>query len=225
MSFKQRVDRTPNITAEYKGHKIDETDITKFLGLHLDSKLTWNNHIDIVCKKLSRFSYALYNLSKRVNKLSVLSAYHAYVTSTLRYGVIFWGNSTDREIAFRAQKKCLRSVCRISPTETCRTHFIELNILTLPCLYIYEVGIYVKSNISQFSVFNSCRQKDKIYTGPFKTALLRKSIFGMAPKIYNKFPKNITTLDDLSEFKKRLYKFLAEKAYYSVGQYLSDTLI
>lgn len=113
----------------------------------------------------------------------------------------------------------------MAPTETCRTHFIQLNILTLPCLYVYEVGIYVKSNISQFSTFNSCRQKDKIYTGPFKTALLSKSIFGMAQKIYNKLPKNIARLDDLSEFKKRLYKFLVEKAYYSVGEYLSDTVI
>lgn len=54
----------------------------------------------------------MYNLSK-VDYLSV-TAYHAkasyYITSTLRYGVIFWGNSTNKEVAFKAQKICLRPV-------------------------------------------------------------------------------------------------------------------
>lgn len=201
---------------------IDETDLTKFLGLNLDNKLTWKAQIDNVCKKLNTFSYALYNLSKTVNTSAVLTAYNAYVTSTLRYGVIFWGNSTDREMAFKAQKNCLRSALRIPRLESCQPHFIRLNILTLPCLYIYETVMFVKNNINQFSTINSARRCNKIYSQSFKTALLTKSFFGTAPKIYNKLPKDIAKLEGILELKKSFFRFLVRKAYYSLTEYLSD---
>jgi hypothetical protein len=222
MKFKQRVDRIPNLVVTYKNHQIDESDLTKFLGLSIDNKLTFKDQIDIICKKLNKFSYALYNLRKIVGQPAVLTAYHAYVTSTLRYGVMFWGNSTDREMAFKAQKRCLRSVCKIPSTESCKTHFVRLSILTLPCLYIFETAVYVKNNMNQFSVFNSARRCHKIYTRSTKTAFLAKSIFGMAPKIYNKLPKNLSKLEDLVEFKKSLFTLLIKKAYYSLNEYLTD---
>jgi hypothetical protein len=220
MNFYQRINNLTNLTVTYKNHTIEETECTKFLGLSLDHKLTWNNQIDIICKKLNKYSYAIYNLSKVVNRPTVLTAYHAYVTSTLRYGIIFWGNSTDRELVFRAQKKCLRSVCGLQPTDSCKPYFIQFKILTLPCLYIFELVMYIKCNIKQFPVFKSIRQRHKINSRPFKTALLAKSVFGMAPKLYNRLPECIRETD-MPHFKSILFKFLIDKAFYSVNEYLN----
>lgn len=219
MNFYQRNNSMGNISVTYNNHIIEETDNTKFLGLSLDNKLTWKSQVDTICNKLNRFSYALYNLSKKVSRAAVLTAYHAYVTSTLRYGIMFWGNSTDRELVFKAQKKCLRSVCSLKPTESCKSYFIELKILTFPCLYIFEMAMYVKSNLNQFSVFNSVRQRHKIGNNQSKTALRAKSAFGMAPKVYNKLPDFIRQ-SDMQEFKKKLLHFLTYNAFYSVNEYL-----
>lgn len=219
MNFYQRTNSMANVTVTYNNHIIEETNNTKFLGLSLDNKLLWKNQVDTICKKLNRFSFALYNLSKKVSRAAVLIAYHAYITSTLRYGVIFWGNSTDRELVFKAQKKCLRSVCGLKPTQSCKPYFIELKILTFPCLYVFEIALYVKSNISQFSVFNSIRQQHKIVNKRSKTALCAKSVFGMAPKIYNKLPQSIRATEG-QEFKKLLLEFLTRNAFYSVKEYL-----
>lgn len=193
----------------------------KFLGLNLDNKLTWKNQIDIVCNKLNRFSYALYNLKKIVNRSSALTAYHAYVTSTLRYGIIFWGNSTDRDLVFIAQKKCLRSVCGLKQTDSCKPYFIELKILTLPCLYIFEVVMYTKKNINQFLSFRSTRQRHKLDTKRFNTALLTKSVFGMAPKLYNKIPEDIRKAE-MPHFKNLLFNFLVKNAFYSVREFMNN---
>lgn len=224
MNFKIRSIKSHNLAIKYKDHRINESDSTKFLGLSLDNSLTWKNQIDIICKKLNQFSYALYNLRKIVSESTALTVYHAHVTATLRYGVMFWGNSTDRESVFKSQKKCLRSVCGIKPIESCKPHFIKLKILTLACLYVYEVSIYVKCNMNQFSKFNSVRQRGKICFKPSRTAFLSKSIFGMAPKIFNKLPTEIIKLEDFREFKNALLRFLLSKAYYSVQEYLTDTV-
>lgn len=48
-------------------------------------EITLKSHIDNVCKK---FSYALYMVTK-FNVKAILIAYYAYVTSALRYSIIF----------------------------------------------------------------------------------------------------------------------------------------
>lgn len=77
-----------NLTSKisYMNKDIENVSVTKFLGLHIDSDLKWKAHAESVCAKLSSYSYALYMLAKVVDQPAVLTSYHAYVTSTLRYG-------------------------------------------------------------------------------------------------------------------------------------------
>jgi hypothetical protein len=223
MYFKQRVNTFHNLNISYKGQHIDETDSTRFLGLSVDNKLTWRFQIDNMCKKLNQFSYALYNLRKVVNESAVLTAYHAYVTSTLRYGIIFWANSVEREMAFKAQKRCIRSLCGIHQLDSCKPYFQKLRILTLPCLYIFEVIMFVRRNLHLYPSFRSTRLRNKISGMSFKTALFRKSLLGMAPTIYNKVPKDIIDIDNIADFKNKLFKILVKKAYYTVKEFLTDS--
>jgi hypothetical protein len=222
MTFKQRSNNARNLNISYKGQQIDETDVTKFLGLSVDNKLTWRNQTDIICKKLNQFSYVLYNLRKCVNESVVLTAYQAYVASTLRYGIIFWANSVDREIAFRAQKRCIRSLSGIQQLDSCKPYFQKFRILTLPCLYVFEVAVFARSNLNLFQTFRSTRLKYKINGTSSKTALYRKSILGMAPKIYNKVPKDIVETENMEGFKRKLFEHLVKKAYYTISEYLLD---
>lgn len=223
INFNQRK-KSINPIIKYEQNTISKIDNTKFLGLWLDQQMTWKTHIDHVIKKLNQYCYALHNLSKVANHSTVLTAYHAYVSTTLRYGVIFWGNSTDREMAFKAQKKCLRAVCMIRNTESCKPLFTNLKILTLPSLYIYEVTMFIKNNHNQFETVSSKRHQDTLKSKSHQTTLYSKSFLGMAPKIFNKLPKSIRCSRELNTFKNKLQKFLIEKAYYNINEYLEDNL-
>ncbi|KAJ0183012.1 hypothetical protein K1T71_000988 [Dendrolimus kikuchii] len=208
----------------YIDKSIKHVNCTKFLGLYIDNKLTWKFHTDEVCARLSKFSYALYMMSKVVNVNSLLIAFHAYVTSVLRYGIIFWGFSTDRERIFKAQKKCLRCIFHLKQTDTCKPFFIDFKILTFPSLYIFEIIMLIKNNPTLFENYKSARHinKNKICMPPHTTALYDKSVFGMAPRIYNKLPYNIMQESNIHIFKQKLFEWLTKKSYYSVQDYLNE---
>lgn len=221
ISFEQRTNhKKPDI--RYGDKNIRETDHTKFLGIWIDKNMNWKIHIENVCKKLSQCSYALYNLRKVSNQATLLMAYHGYVSSTLRYGLMFWGNSPDREMAFKAQKKCIRAICGIQSTDSCKPYFQKLQLLTLPCLYIYEVANYVKANIHLYNHPKSIRYKNTICLTRHKKAVFTKNFLGMAPKIYNKLPKQIIDITNKDLFKKCLNEFLAAKCYYTINDYLNE---
>lgn len=224
MTFKNRGDLT-KLDVNYLNKKIETIDITKFLGIYIDHNLNWKAHAEHIRSKLNQFSYALYMLAKVSNIETVITSYHAYAGSILRYGVVFWGNSCLKEDVFKGQKKCIRAMCKLQQTDSCRPYFVKLKILTLPSLFILEVALYVKSNLHLFTTFKSSRRNNYLMQIPSKSQLYKKSVFGIAPKIYNRLPEDIKNIERLSVFKTKLKIFLLEKAYYTLNEYLTDKLL
>lgn len=222
MTFNKNIKLTSKIT--YLNNDIHDISVTRFLGLYVDSDLNWKMHAESVRAKLNSYSYALYLLSKVVSQPAVIISYHAYVTSTLRYGIIFWGNCTERETLFKAQKKCLRSVCHLKSTDSCKPHFLKLKILTFPCLYIFEMALFVRNNFQLFEFNKRERHKNKINIPPHRTAGFTKGVCGMAPKIYNHLPRIILESESVNIFKSKLFNFLILKSYYTINEYLNDKI-
>lgn len=229
MHFYQKI-RADGINVSYNGQKVDTTCVAKFLGILIDNKLTWKPHADDVCKKLNKSAYVLYNLSHKVSNDTLLLAYHGLVASVLRFGIIFWGNCSEREEIFKAQKRCIRSMSNLKSTDSCEPVFRSLRILTFPCLYILEVAIFVKTNLNLFPSLANIRTrngplrsqyKNLLHSGNFKTALLRKSIMTMGPVIYNRIPHGFKDCS-VYVFKSKVTALLLGKCYYSVKDFLND---
>eukprot|EP00733_Pompholyxophrys_punicea_P001880 Pompholyxophrys_punicea_v1_NODE_1135_length_920_cov_5.352601.p1 type:complete len:141 gc:universal NODE_1135_length_920_cov_5.352601:354-776(+) len=65
----------------------------KFLGVHLNSSLSWTDHTTVLLKKLTRFSGLFYLLRRLLSTSSLLSLYNALVLPHLSYGIELWGSS------------------------------------------------------------------------------------------------------------------------------------
>lgn len=144
MTFRNRSNKLVDLNIQFNDIKILEVETTKFLGIHIDNTINWKTHLEFVCSKISKFSFALKKLATTNNTPTVLTAYHGHVAPILNYGIIFWGNSANRDHVFKEQKKCIRAICRLKVMDSCKPFFIKHKILTLPCMYILEVVMFVR---------------------------------------------------------------------------------
>jgi hypothetical protein len=92
-----------NINVNYEDIQINSTCNIKFLGLIINSSLSWKDHINHLVTKLSAASYSIQILSVVMTKESLKMIYFAYVHSVMSYGIIFWGNSTCSNIIFKTK--------------------------------------------------------------------------------------------------------------------------
>jgi len=59
MHFTKIRNKTIDLNVGYKDKLISNISHTKFVGIILDSTLTWSNHIDLFTKKLSTACYVI----------------------------------------------------------------------------------------------------------------------------------------------------------------------
>ena len=76
------------------GHTIERTKTYKYLGLIVDEKFSWADHINEICWKLSQVAGVLFKARYLLNKEALMLIYHGLVTSKLRYGLICWATAS-----------------------------------------------------------------------------------------------------------------------------------
>lgn len=211
-----------------RDNEIEEVTSTKFLGIILDKNCNWKNHIQDICKRLNCFAFALRNLRKTVGITAALLAYHGYVSSVLRYGIVIWGNSTDSNRAFVVQKKCIRSIFGAGPLESCRPLFRKHKLLTLVCLYILEMGVFVKkhpnlfvkANNTNYKIGKMSRDPSKLAIPMCSTTFCHNNSSVMAIKVFNTIPKEIRELPT-KYFQNKLKVWLTEKCFYTIFEFMN----
>ena len=112
MEFSQR-ETHPNLNIKYQNNNISRVEITQSLGIKIDQRLDWKAHIKNLSKRVSKSAYVLFKLSPVFNMEALLTAYYGIVDSVLRFGVIFWGNSTNRDLIYKLQKRCIRVLFKL----------------------------------------------------------------------------------------------------------------
>ena len=108
--------------------------VTQFLGVHMDSKIDWNYHIDIVRNKVAK-NVSVINRVKHVLASSALySLYCTLVMPYLTYCCEVWGNNYKTRIQslFILQKRAIRIIC-LNTNYKCHTKplFYQLRSLNV----------------------------------------------------------------------------------------------
>jgi hypothetical protein len=201
--------------------------VARFLGITIDESLTWENHISELIKKLNKGYFVMVTLSRSLNKEALLMVYYAYIYSHISYGVVFWGVSRNSYKIFVMQKRIIRIIEKLKYRQSCRNSFRQLNILTFPCIYIYYTIQLVKTQQSHFTSLSSTHKyntrNDQTLLYPnHRTTSYEKTFYYNAVKLYNRLPEYIKSCNDVKHFKKLSRKFLNDKCYYSIDDFLND---
>ena len=75
---------------------IPDVESTKFLGVHVDSSLSWDVHVESLCGKLL-VNLHLIRMAKNILSPRCLKLiYHAHIQSHLSYGLLIWGSMISK---------------------------------------------------------------------------------------------------------------------------------
>jgi hypothetical protein len=139
--FKMRNTPVLNTNISYKSNSIISVNNTKFLGLTIETNLSWKTHIDRLLLKLSTVCYVLTTLKSYMSRDVLMMIYYAYFHSILTYGIIFWGNSPYTIDLFRLQKRAIRIICGIHNSLMYRIFQTTENSFSSVTVFIFNIDV------------------------------------------------------------------------------------
>ena len=131
MLFSNKKIIQPNVTIEINGQPITCVTKTKFLGVIIDNKLTWKEHISYICGKVAKGIWIISKVRKYLNKNTLLDLYNSFIYPYRTYCNQVWGLSCQSYMnaLVKLQKRAIRIISGVHP----RTHtdplFTELKLL------------------------------------------------------------------------------------------------
>ena len=93
MVFSNKNASKPDLQISIDGDSIDETDHTKFLGVIIDSKLNWKNHISYITGKITRGIGVITKARKLLDKETLITLYYTFIYLYMCYCNHLWDNT------------------------------------------------------------------------------------------------------------------------------------
>lgn len=204
--------------------KIDDTHIervqvNKFLGIIVDEKLCWKQHINVLTSKLAKNIGIIGKLRSVLDCISLRLLYNSLVLPYLTYGAELWGNNyrTNIEKNFLLQKKAIRIVYHsdfYAPTNPIFAASKILKLYDIVNLNTLIVMFMAYNNKLPQKIQNIFEHRESHYSlrgkQMFRTNIARtnKKSYCVSVKgvtLWNKLSDNIKTANALKSFK-ILYK-------------------
>ena len=195
----------------------------KFLGVIINHKLKWNEHINAVCNKLAKNIGILYKV--QFYPLDILKMlYHTLITPYLNYCSTVWANfnKSDMERLLKLQKKAVRIITHSQYHAHSAPLFYELHILNVNDMGKFYIAVLMflchKRLLPSFlltcfdlnqDVHNyNTRNASNYHLPKIRTTCMKNSFFFQGPVIWNSIPPEIKSSNTLNLFKTKFKQFL-----------------
>ena len=124
---------------------INETSVTKFLGIHLDQKLNFVNHMTEMSMKVAKSIGLLYKLNSFLPETILKTLYTSLIHPYLSYGIEAWHGTYQDNTSkiFVLQKKAIRAINNLAYNEHTNACFKSNKILNLSDQYKLQVSNYI----------------------------------------------------------------------------------
>ena len=189
--------------------QIDRTNKTKFLGLHIDTNLKWNYHIDYIKARISGSLYAINKIKHFVPTSLLVTLYYSLVYPYLIYGITLWGSAAKNHLSkiIIMQKKIIRAIVEAPYNAHTNTIFHKLNILKLEDIYKLYTAKFTLSYLKQelpaplLNLYTTASEPGgqnirtnhhyKLKLQHRRTLAASQSIIHKAPSIWNSIPSQL----------------------------------
>ena len=100
--------KVPNLSVALNDTTITKVDTFNYLGVLLDSNISWKSLTDMSVLKISRLIGVLHRVNKYFPKAILITIYKSLITLHFNYGLLLWGSGRSR-VNIR-QRKAIRVV-------------------------------------------------------------------------------------------------------------------
>ena len=222
-----------NIDIKISNTSIERVYTTKFLGIHIDSQLSWKKHIDFTCKKLSKCVAIISKARKKLDRPSLNMLYYSFAYPYFMYCNHAWGNNhpTNLEKLVLVQKKLVRIITN-SPFRAHSEPLLYTNkMLTMTDINEYVVGMFmyqwVNGTLPQiFKNFyqyrrdcheHGTRNVDDLHVLYGRLDIRRFSLKLYGANLWNSFPRHIKSSTSLPIFKQNKNNYLLDRKMFAEG--------
>ena len=200
-------------SAYINGVSLQSDCVIKYLGILIDNKLKFNNHIQSICSKVSRSIGVMSKLKKFLNFSTMRSLYHSLVYSYLIYCNLCWGNTFQSHLQPLKvlQKRAIRVINGLGSRAHTSEYFHSNKLLKLSDINFYRQAQYVYLNPSQFGSSShnyDTRNSSQLIPMFNRITLTQNSLTYSAPHVWNSLPDQIREAQSEAEFKNKIFNFL-----------------
>ena len=222
------------ITLKIHKKAITENEYIKYLGIMVDSTLSWNIHIDKISETISRATGLLYKIRPSVNNKNLKMLYYSLVYPHLNYVTEVWGSADPIHLnrIFILQKRIVRMLTLNDVRQndysfpSSNPLFFKLEILKIQvkidkfiykCLnnntpinfhnwFLYTTQIHNYNTRSGYSINNYKKTYLFLPHGHLITVLKLIKVHG--PKIWNELPPDVRVITSFGIFKVNLNRHM-----------------
>ena len=206
----------------FKDTEIEGSTSCKFLGLILDNKLNFIEHIENLTKQLVKIGTAFKLIRNHLTTNDKMKIYNAYFSSKIRYGIETYGITSERNLRriqiqqnralkilfnkdIRTNTKALHYKLNTLLVKDMRNHCL----LKIPHKYIHNqpnnqstnTEIHFKQNTKIHE--HNTRQINQLRTHKYKTKIGQQTVENTAARLWNNLPDHIKKTEKPNSFKKQ----------------------
>lgn len=208
------------IGMNFNGELIKRESTIKYLGLTIDDKFTWNQHINIMKNRLVALCFAIYRIKMLIPKNKLWLLYHAHFMSHISYLNSIWNKCTEHQLneIQRLQNKIIKTIenkPRLTPTNQLYTNKLNIRNFNMyqTVLTIHKIkhkklkfqgNLELVGNVQCRFLRNILNYRPNF----FRKEKCKKSLMSNGIKLYNSLPQNIKEIDNIKHFKQNVQQYI-----------------
>ena len=225
MIFSQR--RVPTDTRVTIGSKvIDRQSSGKFLGVILDDKLTFRNHIEHVTKKVSKLCGLFFKLKHMFPSYILIKLYYSLIYPYLTYCIHAWGSASPTQLQsiLLLQKKLVRLLSNSEFLAHTKPLFQSLEMLDIYRLHEFYSLIHMhkcviqnnypelRNDIQSLQISHGHDTRSNKLRLPFcRSYMSRRGLLYKCIHFWNKLPLDVKLSHSFGKFKRNCKSYLLIK--------------
>ena len=225
-SHKKMCPPSDSLQLSINGTFISQVNSAKFLGVHIDQHLTWNDHIKNISAKIAKNVGILKRVSYILPSSIRAKLYYSLIYPYLSYCNFVWASTYESRLhkLVLLQKRGVRVVAGASSIAHTSPLFLEFNLLKFHQIKTFQTGIFMyrfahnllPPNFTGYfqqgaDIHSHLTRSSKLYRAIYAHSnSLRFSIKFTGPSVWSSIPLTIQQVPNLQRFKKLFRAYLID---------------